>query len=301
MPTEELPQKVLLSVFDKPLNITEIGIKIYKKKRQTYPKLMGKTGAIQKCLDRNWIKQVWLELPDKKKPHSFELMKYLYADIDPILKEINNELSYRNKELTHDEKDKLEEILDSDSFRGVIGIASDKVDYNRNVDTFDIVMELLSVLGAFALVCKNYGLYLTKKHKKHLPKKYRKMDISRLGKKEYDELKKEYEKKGMKLDSLIDESLGLLAQLLPPRIKTTTSEEVKLSKELGTEIMSLSPELCEKLSSLASYYADFFVTLIGMSFVVPEETNTKSMEQLASVNARLIEFLKKHGFRIPKA
>ena len=64
--------------------------------------------------------------------------------------------------------------------------------------------------------------------------------------------------------------------------------------------MSLSPEMCDKLSSLSSYYADFFLILIGLSFVVPEETNKKSMDELAQINARLIEILKANGFRFQK-
>ena len=121
-----------------------------------------KTGAVQRCEKRGWIKRVWLDVSDKMKPIGFEVSKYYYSDIYPILNVIEKELVTRGKSLDYDERDRLEEILDSDSFRSVIGIASDKMDYSKNIDTFEIVMGLLSVLGAFALVCKKYGVYLSK-------------------------------------------------------------------------------------------------------------------------------------------
>ena len=259
-----------------------------------------KTGAIQRCEKRGWINQVWLDIPEKEKPPGFEVSKYYYSNVYPILERIESELIYSGKSLKSNERNDLEEILDSDSFRAILNIASDKIDYNKNVDTFNIVIELLSVLGAFALICKNYILYLSKKHKKHIPKKYRNMNISRLGKQEYDEIKKEAHKKGLDFDKIIDESFDLLAQLLPSRIHITISDELQLSKELGNKFMSLSSELCDKISSLASYYTDFFIMLIGLSFLVPEETNSKTIDSLSRINTRLIEFVKRKGFRLPK-
>jgi len=301
MALEELPQKVYLTVFFEPLNITEIGMRIYKKKKQTYKPLMDrKTGAIQRSIQRGWIQQVWIEYSKGEKPHGYEVSKYYYADIYPIIEEIDKELAKRNKKLEPEEKDKLEELLDSDSFRSFMGIVSDKLDYKKNIDTFDIVMETLSILGAFALISKNYGVYLFKKYKKHLPKKYKKIDMSRLGKKEFTEFEKDAVKKGFTFNKLLEESFDLLYQLIPSRIEMVSSKDVSRIKDLGIEVMSLSPELCDKLSVLASYYSDLFLSLIGMSFLVPEKTNVKVRTELSEKNARLIEYIKKKGFRLPK-
>ena len=296
MPKEELPKKVMLAVFNKPLNETEIGKKIYKKKLQSYPKLMGKNQAIDKCLKRGWIKQVWLDIPEKKKPHGFENMKFYYSDIYPILEEISNEL-----DLIDNEKDILEEILDSDSFRATVGFASDKVDFKKNIDTFEIVKEEIAILSAFALICKNYSDYLiNKKFVKYLPKKQRKKDLSRLDKEDIEEIIEKSKKEGLEIDQILDESIEFLHQLIPSRLKLLEKNEIKYSIGLGKDFFSLQIEFCEKLSHLSSYYSDLILVIIGMSFLYPEKANNLFINILEGWIIYLKNICKKHKIIIKK-
>ena len=78
MAKDEISHKIYLIAFDKPKFVMEMGEIIYGEKRATYPKLMGESGAIKRCLNNGWIKKVTIEPPDDKPP-GFEKRDYYIA------------------------------------------------------------------------------------------------------------------------------------------------------------------------------------------------------------------------------
>jgi len=75
MVKEELDSKIYLITFKEPKYVMEIGEIIYGESRATYPKLMGKDGAIKRCEKNGWIIKTSIDPPDDK-PLGFEKRDY---------------------------------------------------------------------------------------------------------------------------------------------------------------------------------------------------------------------------------
>lgn len=136
MSKEELIHKVYLATFSKPRFVSEIGKIIYGVEEKTYPKLMGKFGAIEKCLDLGWIKKV--NLSDTGEP-GFKKRKYYQAQVSPLIKELKSRIS-----LNDFEEYTLRNLMKSDTFRNIFGSLS--IDYNENVNANQIFL-MLDYLG----------------------------------------------------------------------------------------------------------------------------------------------------------
>ncbi|UCD13379.1 MAG: hypothetical protein JSW60_07425, partial [Thermoplasmatales archaeon] len=123
MAKEELDSKIYLITFNQPKYVMEIGEIIYGEPRDTYPKLMGKLGAIKRCLKNGWIKETSVEPPEDK-PLGFEKRDYYIANKDVILKHIENKIK-----LDGTERKILSKILNDEIFKTCIGDLSNFIDY----------------------------------------------------------------------------------------------------------------------------------------------------------------------------
>jgi len=151
MAKEELPHKVYLATYDKAKYVMEIGEIIYKKKRDTYPKLMGqregKEGAIKKCLDRQWIEDVTNSIKaPKEKTLGFDKRRYYKAKPDPLISLIN--------ERAEAELDDFEKYILIDKFTSPF--FKKFVVYRETFDAIEYVLSLMEIL--FIAIDENINL-----------------------------------------------------------------------------------------------------------------------------------------------
>lgn len=154
MVKEELTHKVYLATFSKPRYVMDIGELIYDVKKDTYPKLMGKNGAIKKCLKRGWIKDVTdsIEIPDPK-PQGFEKRRYYKANIDTIL----DHILYR-KILGELDEYVIKKISGSKAFEYLISkhfFEDLKINRKGFIDAFEYILSHIDIL---IIICGEYNV-----------------------------------------------------------------------------------------------------------------------------------------------
>jgi len=158
MTKEELSHKVYLTTFIEPNYVTKIGELIYGKKELTYPKLMGKNGAVNKCFKKGWIEDITklMKSPDDKTP-GFERRIYYRAKNDPLIERINSTGLFG---LENDlDKHVLDKILDSNAFRFLIKkqFIKNYKDYIKDIsiDAFEVILSYLDIL---IIICREYEI-----------------------------------------------------------------------------------------------------------------------------------------------
>ena len=199
MVKDELSHKIYLITFKEAKYVMEIGEEIYgPPRRQTYPKIMGKDGAIQKCVDNGWIKKINIE-PPKVKPHGFEKRDYYIADSNIIVNNIEN-----NIKLSKTESKEISRILNSEKFKACINDLSNFIDYpNQEIDAIEFISNLIGYLCAYTYMVKNYTVYFHKKIVKLLPPKKVAPKFHKQSLEDLNKLEKEVQEKGFDKDESV--------------------------------------------------------------------------------------------------
>jgi hypothetical protein len=160
MGKSSLSEQVYFATFEKPRYKSEIGKLLYGE-QTTYPKLIGKDGAIKKCKDTGMIKKIFVKTPENgsAKPFFFTKRQYYSASPDFLVEKIDNRLkSETGMCLDLKEKETLKYFVGHDSFKSFISTllfrtdnGEEKIFLRENAD-FDTVIQTFAFLCCHASV-----------------------------------------------------------------------------------------------------------------------------------------------------
>lgn len=239
MAKEELSHKVYLTTFDKPRYVMEIGNIIYRVERQTYPKLMGENGAINRCLEKGWIEDVTdsMKIP-KEKPLGFEKRRYYKAKIDPIISKIKDKVSLNDRYV-------LRNILNSKAFGYLINKRISEDPESLSVDAIEFILGYLDVL------------FIISEHSKLLKKRFRQIKTEE----QYDN-----EIKTIKKDK------KLMEQLI--RITSKLFQQEELPSEITEDFVYLYAIPGELSLTYTGYgqFGEFYYTMKTLSQTILDLT-----------------------------
>jgi len=268
---EELSHKIYLITFDKPKYVMEIGEIIYGKPRDTYPKLMGKSGAIKRCLKKGWIKKISVEPPDDK-PLGFEKRDYYIANKGMLLKNIENKIK-----LDGTDRKAISKILNDEIFKTCMGDLSNFIDYpNQDIDAIEYITDMIGFLCAYIYMVKNYGNFFERKIRNLLPSKKVARNLHNIGMKDLDKCQEMMEEIGFDKDKFFKENILLYNKLIPSHKKITKKIKFELVEhyiDLSKEFLVLPSQTIKKLSGIIPVYKHIFLNYMAGGFMYAENSN----------------------------
>ena len=282
MAKDELSHKIYLITFNKPKYVMEIGEEIYgKPRRLTYPKLMGESGAIKRCLKKKWIKKVSVEPPEDK-PLGFEKRDYYIANKDILLKNIEN-----NIKLDGTDRKAISKILNDEIFKACIGDLSNFIDYpNQDIDAIEYINDMIGYLCAYIYMVKNYGNFFGKKIKKLLPSKKAAPNLHKLSMKDLDKYQEKMEERGFDKDKFLEENKILYNKLIPGS-KTITrkikGDLVNHYIDLCKEFFVLPSQTIKKLSGIIPVHKHIFLNYMAGGFIYAESSNHLVLKKVIDI------------------
>jgi len=158
MGKSSLSEQVYFATFEKPRYKSEIGKLLYGE-QTTYPKLIGKDGAVKKCKDTGMIKKIFVKTPENGsvKPFFFTKRQYYIASPDFLVEKIDNRLkSETGMCLDPKEKEALKYFVGHASFKSFISTllfrtnnGGEEIFLRENAD-FDTVIQTFAFLCCHA-------------------------------------------------------------------------------------------------------------------------------------------------------
>jgi len=288
MASEELDSKIFLITFNKPMYVMKIGEIIYGEKRATYPKLMGKDGAIKRCEKKKWIKKIDVGPPEEK-PLGFERRDYYITNIDLFIDTFINKIN-----LEDEEKKEIIRIIKSDTFKKSVSDFTVLIDFPNNaINAFELLNDLIGYLCAYIYMSKNYGNFFNEKITKLFPSKKHIPNLYDMGKKDLNNLQRKIEKKGFDRKQFLNE-YGIMYNELLPESNISNVLKDKLVDHyvnLIKEFYVLDKKTIEKLIKLIPIHKYTFLNFIAGGFIFAEKSNQTIIQ-------KLIHMIKpKKGFR----